>query len=105
MERKIGIFFYQTLAMTDEVSALCKSLYFIAWRITQIRDYLSLYIIFILMVFLVLTELDYTCTDLKSLNFISNKKHKTIRRKQFSKKKDHFIGNLWKKKIDYKLWG
>ena len=60
--------------MTDQVSSLCKSLYFEIRRISQIRNYLSLDVAITLMMSFVLSILDYGNALLSSLS--SDQPHK-----------------------------
>ena len=60
--------------MTDQVSSLCKSLYFEIRRISQIRNYLSLDVAITLMMSFVLSKLDCGNALLSSLS--SDQPHK-----------------------------
>ena len=65
--KDLGIIFDETLSMTDQVSAPCKSLYFKIRRISQIGNYLSLDVTVTLMNSLVLSKLDYVNAQLSGL--------------------------------------
>ena len=82
--------------MTDQLRALCKSLYFEIRHIIQIRNYLSLRVTVTLMVSLVLLKLDcanallsmMSLDQLHNLQKVQNHAAKLIFKK---KKNDHVI--------------
>ena len=112
--KNLGIIFDQNMSMTDQISSLCKNLYFELYRISLVRKYLSSDVTKQLIVSLVLSKMDY-CNillsglpneHLKKLQCIQNYAAKIVLRK---KKSDHVTPLLYslhwlpvRERIEYK---